>query len=137
MICLLRIHSQACSPCSKCVIVRFTSTRALDSRLSHLKEALSSPASVRFPWDLLPWLTHRLDKRKGGSGAFWMVRSSVLKKTFIIDNTEWIVYTTICQTTEQSSDTEFESGLVVHAKNIYYVPDTVLFPLLLWSLPFI
>lgn len=60
-----------------------------------------------------------------------------IKKTFIIDNTEWIVYTTICQTTEQSSDTEFESGLVVHAKNIYYVPDTVLFPLLLWSLPFI
>lgn len=38
---------QPCSPCSKCVIVRFTSTYALDIRLSHLEEALSGPASVR------------------------------------------------------------------------------------------
>lgn len=55
-----------------------------------------------------------------------------VKKTFVTDNAEWIfrLYTTECQTTEHSSDIEFESGLVIRATNIYYVPDSVLFPLL-------
>ena len=60
-----------------------------------------------------------------------------IKKTLIIYNTEWIfyLYTTQCQAIEHNSDTEFESGLVIYAKNIYDVPDPLLFPLLLWNLP--
>lgn len=54
------------------------------------------------------------------------------KNTLIIDNTEWIfnLYTTQCQAVEHNSDIEFESGLVIYAKNIYDVPDPLLFPLL-------
>lgn len=60
----LRTHFPNPLPYSKCTIARFSSACVLELRLSHLQEALHGPASVRFPWDLLLWLTHRRTKEK-------------------------------------------------------------------------
>ena len=107
------------------------------SQLSHFKEVLHGPASVRFLWGLFLWHTHRLDEGRSGLGAFWIVKSQVFKKKLSLITQSGLSIFILPTVKPYSSDTEFESGLVIPAKNIYYVPDTELFPLFLWNLLFI